>query len=343
MLEAFIETEIDEVTNVALAAGRVTRRVLLGLAVGIAQGAYAQVDVFPNRPIRIILPSAAGAGGDILARIMSEPLAKNLGQQILIDNRPGGSGNVAADATLKATADGYTLMQGNSSTHAMNQYLYSKAHYDPVRDFKPVAFLGSVPNMLIAQPALGIKSVGELIALARREPGKLTFASGGPGTSHHMAGELFRAMTGTDLVHVPSKGAAQGVAAVVAGDVSIMFPNIPSALGLIKQGRLAGIAVCSPQRISWLPEIPTVAENGLPGFEIVAWVAIFAPANTPDPVVQRLATAFQNVSALPEVREKLIAQGYEPHVMVGEAFQRFMRSESEKWGRIIRTAGVKIQ
>lgn len=313
---------------------------LVGSGVACAQ---PQTDTFPTRPIRIILPSAAGAGGDILARIMSEPLGKNLGQQILIDNRAGGSGNVAADATLKAAADGYTLMQGNSSTHAMNQYLYSKAHYDPVRDFKPVVFLGSVPNILVVQPSLGVKSVGDLVALAKRDPGKLTFASGGPGTSHHMAGELFRAMTSVELVHVPYKGAAQGVAAVVAGDVSIMFPNIPSALGLIRQGRLAGIAVCSPQRISWLPEIPTVAESGLPGYEIVAWVAIFAPANTPEAIVQRLAAAFQTVSQMPEVRDKLIAQGYEPQVMIGEAFQRFMRSESEKWGRIIRTAGVKIQ
>lgn len=314
------------------------------VAIALAMSAaHAQTDAFPNRPIRVILPSAAGAGGDILARIMSEPLAKNLGQQILIDNRPGGSGNVAAEATLKSPADGYTLMQGNSSTHAMNQYLYSKAHYDPIRDFKPVAFLGSVPNILVINPALGIKSVAELIARARAEPGKLTFASGGPGTSHHMAGELFSAMTGTDLVHVPYKGAAQGVAAVVAGDVAVMFPNIPNALGLIKQGRLNGIAVCSPRRISWLPDMPTVAEGGLDGFEIVAWVAIFAPANTPDAVVQRLAAALQTVAQLPDVREKLIAQGYEPQTLIGEAFQRFMRDESEKWGRIIRTAGVKIQ
>ena len=315
--------------------------VLCALFAG-AMEAHAQ-DVFPSKPIRMILPSAPGAGGDALARVYNDALVKELGQQIIVDNRPGASGNVAAMEVLKAPADGYTLFQGNSSTQSVNPHLFgAKATYNPLKDFKPVIRLGAVPNMLIVSPTLGVKSVGEFIALAKKEPGKLSFSSGGLGTTQHLAGELFNSMAGTNTLHVPYKGAAQGTAAVIANEVSFMLPNVPTAIQFVRQGRLQGLAVTTPKRVSNLPDLPTLSESGLTGYDVTAWVGIFAPARTPDAVVARLAQAFTRVNAQPEVRDRLAALGYEVGLATGDEFQRMIVAEYEKWGKIVKASGVTI-
>ena len=307
-----------------------------------ATAVHAQ-DVFPSKPIRMILPSAPGAGGDALARVYNDALVKELGQQIIVDNRPGASGNVAAMEVLKAPADGYTLFQGNSSTQSVNPHLFgAKATYNPLKDFKPVIRLGAVPNMLIVSPTLGVKSVGEFIALAKKEPGKLSFSSGGLGTTQHLAGELFNSMAGTNTLHVPYKGAAQGTAAVIANEVSFMLPNVPTAIQFVRQGRLQGLAVTTPKRVSNLPDLPTLSESGLTGYDVTAWVGIFAPARTPDAVVARLAQAFTKVNAQPEVRDRLAALGYEVGLATGDEFQRMIVAEYEKWGKIVKASGVTI-
>ena len=307
-----------------------------------ATAVHAQ-DVFPSKPIRMILPSAPGAGGDALARVYNDALVKELGQQIIVDNRPGASGNVAAMEVLKAPADGYTLFQGNSSTQSVNPHLFgAKATYNPLKDFKPVIRLGAVPNMLIVSPTLGVKSVGEFIALAKKEPGKLSFSSGGLGTTQHLAGELFNSMAGTNTLHVPYKGAAQGTAAVIANEVSFMLPNVPTAIQFVRQGRLQGLAVTTPKRVSNLPDLPTLSESGLTGYDVTAWVGIFAPARTPDAVVARLAQAFTRVNAQPEVRDRLAALGYEVGLATGDEFQRMIVAEYEKWGKIVKASGVTI-
>jgi tripartite-type tricarboxylate transporter receptor subunit TctC len=309
---------------------------------GIAAPAQAQ-EAFPAKPIRMILPSAAGAGGDALARVYNDALIRELGQQIIIDNRPGASGNVAAMEVLKSAPDGYTLFQGNSSTQSVNPHLFgAKATYNPLKDFKPVIRLGAVPNMLIVSPSLNVKSVGEFIALAKKEPGKLSFSSGGLGTTQHLAGELFNSMAGVSTLHVPYKGAAQGTAAVIANEVSFMLPNVPTAIQFVRQGRLQGLAVTTPKRVSSLPDLPTLNESGLTGYDVTAWVGIFAPARTPDAVVQRLAQAFTKVNGQPEVRERLAQLGYEIGLATGEEFQKMIVAEYEKWGRIVKTSGVTI-
>jgi tripartite-type tricarboxylate transporter receptor subunit TctC len=244
---------------------------------------------------------------------------------------------------MRAPADGYTMLVGSIASHGINPSLVPKISYDAIKDFAPVASLASSPNVLIASNSLPVTSVKELIALARKRPGELTYASGGNGTSHHMGGELFGLLSGTKMSHVPYKGSPQAVGAVVSGEVALMFPNIPNAMGLAKAGKLRILGVTTPKRLSFWPELPTIAESGLPGYEVIAWFGLFAPAGTPAPVIDRMNAEANKALAIPAVRENLMTQGFE--LMGGSVaeFTAFVRNEIEKWAKVVKATGAKAE
>ncbi len=304
--------------------------------------AHAQAPAWPAKPVRLVATLAPGSAVDILARLVGDAMAKGLGQPVLVDNRPGAGGLVATEAVQRATPDGYTLLIGGAS-HVINPVLLPRVTYDPVRDFTPVINLASSPNVLIVSNALPARSVKELIALARSRPGELLFSSGGNGTSQHMAAELFGMMAGVRLGHVPFKGGPQGVQAVLAGEVAMMMPNIPNAIGVAKAGKVRILGVTTPKRLSWWPELPTVSEAGLPGYEVIAWFGVFAPAGTADLPVERFNAEANRALGLPAVRESLVAQGYEAIGGSAREFGAFVRQELDKWTRVVKATGAKAE
>jgi tripartite-type tricarboxylate transporter receptor subunit TctC len=296
---------------------------------------------YPVKPIRLIVPLAAGSTADILARVVGDKLSKNLGQQVLIDNRPGAGGNIGAELAAKASADGYTLVIATIATHGINPSLFRTLPFDPIKDFTPITLLVSAPNLLILHPSNPARNVKELIASVKAKPGQITFGSGGNGTSQHLSGELFNMMAGVKMVHVPYKGAAQAVTAVMSGEIDLMFPNIPVAQSLIQAGRLKGIAVTTPKRLSWLPEMPTVGET-IEGFEVLPWFSIMGPANLPESLVQRLHTEFMKVMTAPDVRDNLIKQGFEIQTSSPQELGAFVKSEIAKWARVVEQSGARV-
>jgi tripartite-type tricarboxylate transporter receptor subunit TctC len=260
---------------------------------------------------------------------------------VVIENRVGAGGVVAAEFVMRAPPDGYTILVGSIASHGINPALMSKISYDAMKDFTPVVNLASSPNVLIASNSLPVKSVKELIALAARRPGDLTYASGGVGTSHHMGGELLALMGKVKMSHVPFKGSPQAVGAVVSGEVALMFPNIPNAMGLAKAGKVRILGVTTPKRLSWWPELPTVAESGLPGYEVIAWFGLFGPAGMPAAIVERLNVESNRVLAQPAVRENLVQQGFEILGGSVQDFTAFVRSELDKWARVVKASGAK--
>jgi tripartite-type tricarboxylate transporter receptor subunit TctC len=312
----------------------------MALFAGAAAG-HAQE--YPSKPVRLIVTLPAGSSSDIVARVLGENLGKTYGQQFIVDNRPGAAGNIAAALAAKTPPDGYTLFISTISTHGTNPWLYSQLGFDPVKDFVPIVLLASNPNVLVVLPSTPVRSVKELIALARARPGDVTYASGGAGTSQHMAGEFFNILAGVKLAHIPYKGTPQGMAGVLSGEVVTMFPSVPVAIGHVKAGRLRGLGVTSAKRLAWWPEMPAIAESGLVGFDVSAWFGLSAPARTPDPIVSKLNGDANRVLKTAAVRDNLNNQGLEVHGGTPQEYARFIDAELARWGKVVRTAGIKIE
>ena len=323
---------------------RMTRTILraLGaLAVAFAANVHAQAP-YPNHPVRIVVPFPAGGTTDILARATAQKLTETLGQPFVVENRPGAAGNIGAEIVAKSPPDGYTMLMGTVGTHAINASLYEKMPYDHVKDFVPVVLVAGVPNVLVVHPSVPAKSVQELIAYAKANPGKLNFASSGSGTSIHLSGELFKTMTGVSMQHVPYKGSAPALADLTGGQVQLMFDNLPSALPLIKAGKLRALAVTSLARASALPDVPTVAESGLPGFEASSWFGVLAPVGTPNDVVKKLNGEIAAWLASPDAKEKLAAQGAIAAGGTPDTFVTHIAAESAKWAKVVKASGAHV-
>jgi len=306
----------------------------------LSTGALAQA--YPTKPVRIVATLAPGSAVDILARVIADPMGRTLAQPVIVDNRPGAGGLVATEAVQRAAPDGYTLLLGGAS-HVINPVILPKVAYDPIRDFSPVLNVASSPNVLIVSNSLPARNVKELVALAKKRPGELLYSSGGTGTSQHMAAELFAMMAGVKMVHVPFKGAPPAVGALLGGEVAMMFPNIPNAVGIAKAGKVRILGTTTPKRLSWWPELPTIAEAGVPGYEVVAWFGMFAPAGTPEAVVERLNTEANRAIALPNIRDSLVAQGFEPIGGTRRELAEFVRVELDKWTKVVKATGIKAE
>jgi tripartite-type tricarboxylate transporter receptor subunit TctC len=304
----------------------------------LAQGAAS----YPAKPIRLVVPFPAGGTTDILARAVAQKLSEAWGQQVIVDNRPGAGGNIGSDLVAKSAPDGYTLLMGTVGTHAINPSLYAKMPYDHVKDFAPVILVAGVPNVLVVNPSLPVHSVQELIAYAKANPGKLNFASSGNGTSIHLSGELFKTMTGVQMTHIPYKGSAPALTDLVGGQVELMFDNLPSSLPFIKAGRLRALAVTSGTRAAALPDLPTLAESGLAGFEASSWFGVLAPAGTPRDIVAKLNGAIATWLASPEAREKLSSQGAIAAGGTPDAFARHIAAETVKWAKVVKASGAHV-
>lgn len=321
------------------------RRTILGLAataaLALALPAGAQ-PAYPLRPISLVVPFPAGGSTDLVARVVAEKMSQDLGQQIVVENRGGAGGNVGSAAAAKADPDGYTLLMGTVATHALNPALYKKMPYDPVADFAPISLLVVVPNVLVVNPDFPAKDVAELIALLKAEPGKYSYASSGNGTPLHLSGELFKSMAGVDMVHVPYKGAGPALVDVMGGHVPIMFDNLPSSTEHIKAGKLRGLAVTTAERAPSMPDLPTVAEAGLSGYETYTWNALFAPAGTPPEVVARINEAAVKALADPDVQAKLMGFGAVVDGSTPEELAAHVQAELAKWAPVVKASGAQI-
>jgi len=299
-------------------------------------------DSYPSKPIRLLVGFPPGGSTDILSRQVGLRLAESLGQQVVIDNRAGAAGNLASELVAKGNPDGYTLLMATVSSHGINPGLYKKVPYDPVKDYAPVTLIASYPLILAVNPGVPVKNVKELIALAKGKPGTVRFGSSGNGSPGHLSGEIFKGMAGVDMVHVPYKGGAPSTLAVLSGEVQITFATLPGAMPHIKSGKLNGPAVTTAKRSPALPEVPTIAEAGLPGFDVSSWAGLMAPAGTPKAVVQKLNTATVKALANPDMRARLAGEGAEPVGNTPEQFAAFVKVELAKWALAIKQAGAQI-
>lgn len=312
-----------------------------GALVSAAMSVEAQ-PAYPSKPIRYIVPYPPGGPLDIVARGLAQKVGPSLGQQVIVDNRPGAGGNIGADAVAKAPADGYTILMGAVATHAINPHLYRKLPYDPIRDFTPIALVTQVPNVLVVHPALPVKQVSDLIALARAKPGALSFGSGSTGSAGHLAGELFKVLAKVDMVHIPYKGAAPAVADLLGGQIHLMFDNLASALPHVKAGRLRAVAITTQERAAQVPELPTVAASGLAGFDVSTWFGVFGPAGLPQSILDRLHAEFADALKQPDVRAQLTALGAEPANLSPQAFGAFVKRELAKYETVVRASGARV-
>ena len=311
------------------------------LALVPAQGALAQA--YPSKPIRIICPFPPGGGVDITARAIGLELSKSMGQPVTVENKPGAGGNIGAAETARSAPDGYTLFLTLNSLHSISPLLYSKLPFDAMRDFAFITPLVAFSNVLIVNPANPARTVQELIAQAKAQPGKLTYASSGNGTNVHLVGELFRSMAGVDIVHVPYKGSAPALTDMLAGNVTMMFETIPFAISQIKSGKLRALAVTSAKRSALMPEVPTLSESGLPGFDTIAWYGLIAPAGTPREIVMKLNAEAIKGAQSKEFRERMEPLGFEIVSGTPERMAEMVRADAARWAPVIRAAGVKIE
>jgi tripartite-type tricarboxylate transporter receptor subunit TctC len=308
---------------------------------GALPGAHSQPS-WPSRGVRIVVPFAPGGSTDIFARLVGDRLATALGQPVVIDNRAGAGGNIGADLVAKAAPDGYTLLMATTGVMAINNAMYKNLNYDAEKDLKPVIYIASITNVLIVPADSPFKSAGDIIAAAKAAPGKLSFASSGSGSSTHISAELFRLMTGTQLLHIPYKGSGQAMPDVISGRVSMMFENTPGAVGYIKGGKVRALAVTGLQRTSALPDVKTVAESGVPGYESLSWSGIAAPAATPPEVIARLNREINAILADPDMRRKLAEQGADAVGGTPEAFGEHIGRERQKWAKVVRDAAIVV-
>ena len=319
---------------------RRTRWLAIALAVLLAGSAAAQT--YPDKPIKVVNGFAPGGGTDLLLRTLLPKLGEILGQQLIIDYKPGAGANLAMDFVAKAAPDGYTLLMGSPGL-AINPSLYRDLTFDPLKDFAPISLIGTVPNVLVVNPALPVNSVAELVALARKEPGKLNFASPGAGSSLHLAAELFKALEKIDIVHVPYKGGAQAMTDVLAGKPEMMFQVLGVALPYIESGKLRALAVTSAQRAAVLPNVPTMMEAGVKGYDAITWNGLLAPANTPRPIIDKLHVAIVKALQDPSVLEGYRKIGQVPAFDTPAEFQAMIRDEAAKWSRVIKDANIQAQ
>ena len=327
-------------TVAALALGSITA---LATTTAHAQSAW------PNKPVRIVVPFAPGGTTDILARALVPDLSAALGQQFIVDNRAGAGGNVGADIVAKAPGDGYTLLMGTVGTHGINRALYAKLPFDPIKDFVPITLVAAVPNVMVMNAdkakALGVKNVQDFIRVAKASPGKMNMASSGNGTSIHLAGELFKSMTGTYMLHLPYRGSGPALMDMVAGNADVMFDNLPSSMAQIKAGKLTALAVTSGERSAALPDVPTVEQAGGPalkGYEASSWFGLLAPAGTPPDIVNRIQQEVAKALASPAMKERLLAQGAIPGGNTPAEFTRHIDNEHRKWAGVVKASGAKV-
>ncbi len=312
------------------------------LVVGTLWVIASSAQTYPAKPVRVVVPFPPGAGADIVTRIVAPRLAESFGQQFIVDNRAGASGNLGAEIVAHSTADGYTLLMTPASV-ASSQSLYTKLNYNLQRDLEPISLVASTPFVLVVHPSLPVKNVKELIAMAKAKPGQLLFASTGNGGSPHLATELFKIQAKVDLVHVPYKGTPPAVTDLIAGQVSMMFANALTVLPFVKSGRLRALGISSTRRSAAAPELPTIAESGISGFEASTWFGMLAPTGTPKDIVNRLSNELIRIAQTPNVRDLLVAQGADPIGSTAEAFRARIASDIVKWAKVIKAAGVRAE
>jgi len=308
-------------------------------ALAISAAAHAQV--YPVKPIRMIVAYPPGGGTDIVGRTLAQKLGESLGQSVVVENRGGASGNIGTELAARAAPDGYTILMGNVAPNAINVSLFKELPFDPVADFAPVSLVASTPNILVVHPSTRARTVKEVIALAKAKPGAFNFASAGVGSSSHLAGELFRILASADIVHVPYKGAGPAMVDVLSGQVQLYFATMPAAMPHVKTGKLAPVAVTSARRSQALPDLPTIAESGVPAYEASTWYGVLAPAHTPSAVVARLHGDIAKILADAALHARLADQGFDPVGNSPEEFGAYIKSEILKWGKVIRDAGIR--
>jgi tripartite-type tricarboxylate transporter receptor subunit TctC len=323
----------------------IRRRTVLA-AVAAAVPSFARAQAYPAKPIRLIVPFTPGGSSDILGRAVGQEIAKTLGQPVVIDNVPGAGGSIGAERGAKAAADGYTLFMGHIGTLAVNPSLYPKLPYDPVKDFAPVALVARVPNVLVVHPSVQAKTLAELVELARKEPGRIAYGSGGNGSAAHTTMEYLKLVTKSSFLHIPYRGTAPSVTDLLAGQVQVLFTGIPALLPHIKAGKMRALAVSSPQRLKTLPDVPTVAESGVAGtkgFEADQWYGLVAPAGTPPEIVRLLNTHVNKALASPEVATRLAGEGAEPMPDTPQAYGNLIAAEIKRWAPVIKAGGIKAE
>ena len=303
----------------------------------------ASAQTYPARAVRMIVPFPPGGPNDILSRVVSQKMSESMGQQVVVDNRGGAGGIIGTEAAAKAAPDGYTLLLSGTAALSINPSLHARLPYDPVKDFTPISLLATAPSILIVHPTLPVKTVKEFIALAKRKPGQLNYASAGIGTPPHLAGELFKTMAGIDITHVPYKGGGPALTDLLAGQVELYFSGISSAIPLVKEGRVKAIAVTSAKRSSIMPEMPTIAESGLPGYEVGNWYAILGPAGLPREIVSRVNAEIVKALKSPETHKRVLELGADPVGSSPEQLASHMKAEIAKWAKVIKAAGIKAE
>jgi len=325
---------LRRLTTIAAAA------VLACACIAASPAVFAQA--FPAKPARLVVPFPPGGPLDAVGRLLAQQLSERWGQSVVVENKPGAGGNIGADLVAKSPPDGYTVVMGALSTHAVNPSLYAKMPYDAQKDFAPITRVAITPNVLVVNAALRVNSVKELIAYAKAHPGQLSFGSGSTGSAGHLAGELLKVDAGIDMVHIPYKGAAPAMQALLAGDTQLMFDNLANAMAQVKAGKLRALAVTTAERSKLAPDLPTMAEAGVPGFDISTWFGLFAPAGTPADVIAKWNGDVVRILESPDVRERLLAQGAEPAPDSAADFGRFVAGELAKYARIVKASGAKV-
>ena len=307
---------------------------------GFVNALPAQAQQYPAKPIRLIVPFVAGGSADVLSRVLAQRLTQQYSQQVVVENRPGSGGHVGAEAAARAAPDGYTIVFGTIGIHAAYT-IYSKLNYDPSRDLQPVSMYADVPNILVVHPSVPVKNVKEFIALAKSNPGRLNFGTAGSGSSTHMAGEWFKLYTGVNLTHVPYKGSAQAMQDLLGGQIELMFENLPTAIAQVRAGKIRSLGMTSRERSPSMPEVPTLAETGVPGFEATAWFTIAAPAKVPADIIRKLNADMNAFLKAPEMQQRWIDMGVVPLGGSPADAEKFFVVEREKWGKVIKAAGIR--
>ncbi|WP_151633322.1 tripartite tricarboxylate transporter substrate binding protein [Noviherbaspirillum aerium] len=307
----------------------------------LAGSALAAPGNYPDRPVRMVVGYSAGGATDVIARLVAQRLSTQMGQQFIVENKAGANGNIAAELVARATPDGTTLYVA-AINNTINASLYNNLPFNFERDFAPISLIATVPNILVVHPSVPVKTVKEFIDLAKKKPGEINFASSGSGSSIHMSGELFKMMTGVEMQHIPYKGSAPAVTDLLGGRVQAMFDNAPSALPNIQNGKLRALAITGPKRSETLPDLPTMVEAGLPGYEVTSWFALVAPANTPPEIISRLNEEVNKALKVPELRASLAKLGADPSGTTPEQLRKFVSSETARWAKVVKTSGAKV-